>query len=141
MRFMLRMGSLVITIFVSFLPAWSQQSPFEGEAFHLTAEQLRAAVMTVPAGGKDPATLLYDETIYRIAANQTVRYTHRVIYRIDQPNPPESWAEATINWEPWYQKLATIRARVLLASGSFVELDPKTITDAPRTSDEAETFT
>src|SRR6185312_9517136 len=61
-------------------------------------------------------------------------------YRVDSADGVKGWAEISSNWDPWNQKPVQLHARVLQPNGEFVELDQKTITDAPINAEDSETF-
>jgi len=109
-------------------------------AFSASAEQLKAMSAAVPASKEWEARILDEEARYSIAADGTLTYTHRMIYRVDTDEAAKSWAEISSEWDPWYEKPSQLHARVLQANGSFVELDQKTVTDAPVKGDDSETF-
>ena len=111
-------------------------SPFDGQAFSMTATAFRTASAAIPSDKLSDVTILYEETDYRIAAAGTLTYTHRSIFRLETQKGVENWAEVSLEWDPWYQNPSQLHARVLQNDGSFVELDQKTITDAPLNSDE-----
>jgi tetratricopeptide (TPR) repeat protein len=113
---------------------------FEGEPFTATVAQLNAASAAMPADKQFPAVVLYAEGFYRIAADGTLDFRHRVVYRVDSPDGVKNWAEISSNWDPWYEKPAQLHARVLGSDGRFTELDQKTVTDAPINADDSETF-
>ncbi len=116
-------------------------SPFEGAPFSMSASAIRSASASVPADKISDAAILYEETDYRISAAGTLGFVHRIAYRIETNNGVEGWAEASMDWDPWYQNPAQINARVLQNDGTFVTLDQKTITDAPVNSEDAESYT
>jgi tetratricopeptide (TPR) repeat protein len=120
--------------------ALAPESPFGGSPFALSAAELKSASAAVPVTKEYPAEILYEEGIYRIAADETLKYRYRLIYRIDAESAVKGWAEASATWDPWFENPAQIHARVLQPDGSFVELDQKTITDAPVKAEEDETF-
>lgn len=139
-RFVAPLLSLPLAVSAVQAPAQTASS-LQGDTFHNTAAELQAVSTAHPAVGGGAATVLFEETAYRYAADGSHRYQHRLIYRIDTQAGVESWGEASADWDPWYQKPSNIRARVLTTAGTFVELDPKTITDAPINSDEQDTYT
>jgi tetratricopeptide (TPR) repeat protein len=94
----------------------------------------------VPVTKEWAARILYEEGHYSIAADGTLTYAHRMIYRVDTDEAAKGWAEISANWDPWYEKPSQLHARVLQANGSFVDLDQKTVTDAPVKADDSETF-
>jgi hypothetical protein len=101
---------------------------------------MRAASAAVPVDGAFDTQVLLEEGLYRIADDGTLLYRHRLIFRVDGKEGVEGWSEASMTWDPWYEKPAEIHARVLEADGKFLELDQKTITDAPVKGDDTETY-
>jgi tetratricopeptide (TPR) repeat protein len=106
----------------------------------MSAADLKGMSAAVPANSEYGTQILYEERSYRFAADGTLSYVYRLIFRVDSADAVQGWAEASTTYDPWYEKQAQIRARVLQADGRFVELDPKTVTDAPVKGDDEETF-
>jgi hypothetical protein len=134
----------VAALSVQFLQAQSVSlppSPFEGAVFSMSASAIRSASASVPSDNISDATVLYEETDYLFSTKGTLNFVHRIVYRIDTNNGVQGWAEASMEWDPWYQNPSQINARVLQMDGTFATLDPKTITDSPINSDEAESYT
>ena len=115
-------------------------SPFAGAPFTLSAAELKDASAAIPVSKEFSIQILYEEGAYRIAADGTLRYEHRLVYRVDAQDAIEDWSEVSSNWGPWYENQAQLHARVLQPSGAFAELDQKTVTDAPVKGDDAETY-
>jgi tetratricopeptide (TPR) repeat protein len=115
-------------------------SPFAGSAFSLPAAAIRTASGAITADKLSDVTILYEESSYRIAASGALTYTHRTVYRVETHKGVEDWAEISLNCDPWYQSPSQLHARVLPREGAFVELDQKTITDAPVNSGEDDTY-
>jgi tetratricopeptide (TPR) repeat protein len=113
---------------------------FDAAPFASTIDELHAASSAVPTDHAYDVQILLEEGIYRIADDGTLDYRHRMIYRIDSAAAIENWSEISADWDPWYEKPAQLHARVLQTDGHFVELDQKTITDAPVKADDDETF-
>ncbi len=111
-----------------------------GEPFAASAEQLRAASAAVPVDPQHVAQILYEEGTFRVNADGAVMYRHRMVYRVDAPGAVNGWSEISMSWDPWVDKPADLRARVLQSDGKFAELDQKTITDAPVKAEDSETF-
>jgi tetratricopeptide (TPR) repeat protein len=116
------------------------ESPFAGAPFALSSADLKIASDAVPVTKEYPAEILYEEGIYRIGVDGTLKYQHRLIYRVDGESAVKGWAEVSTAWDPWFENQAQIHARVLQPNGVFVELDQKTITDAPVKAEDSETF-
>lgn len=118
----------------------AQSTPFAGEPFTSTVEQLRAASAAAPPDHENSVHVLLKERRYIIRDDGAVAYRYRIIFRVDAQNAVEGWSEFSAAWDPWYEDPAQLHARVLQADGHFVELDQKTITDAPIKADDDETF-
>lgn len=116
-------------------------SPFEGAAFSMSASAIQNASASVAADKISDATILYEETDYRISTSGILTFVHRLVYRIETNNGVQGWSEASMDWDPWYQNPSQINARVLQNDGTFTTLDQKTITDAPLSSENAESYT
>jgi tetratricopeptide (TPR) repeat protein/transglutaminase-like putative cysteine protease len=117
-----------------------QPVPFAGAPFTSSIAELKSASAAMPATKEFGAEILYEEGIYRIAADGTLKYQHRLIYRVDTESTVKSWAEVSSEWDPWFENPSQLHARVLQPDGNFVELDQKTITDAPVKAEDNETF-
>jgi tetratricopeptide (TPR) repeat protein len=121
--------------------AFAQGSPdLAADAFTISAADLQSLSATIPVDKQFPAQILYEEGNYKIAADGTLLFTHRMVYRVDSDAAVKGWAEVSAQWDPWYEKAAQIHARVLQPNGTFVELDQKTITDAPVKAEDDVTF-
>jgi tetratricopeptide (TPR) repeat protein len=122
-------------------PAFAQTTPdLSADAFTVSAADLQTLSAAIPVDKQFPAQILYEEANYKIAADGTLLFTHRMVYRVDADAAVKGWAEVSAQWDPWYEKPAQIHARVLQPNGSFVELDQKTITDAPVKAEDDVTF-
>jgi hypothetical protein len=77
----------------------------------------------VPVSKDYAAEILYEESKYQIASDGTLTFTHRMVYRVDSDAAVKGWAEVSAQWDPWYEKPAQIRARVLQPDGTYVDLD------------------
>ena len=122
-------------------PAFAQSTPdLATTPFTLSAADLQTLSASIPPDKQFPAQILYEEGNYKIAADGTLLFTHRMVYRVDSDAAVKGWAEVSAQWDPWYEKPAQINARVLQPNGSFVELDQKTITDAPVKAEDDVTF-
>ena len=141
-----RTAPLFFLLFLGFVSKLSAQavpvsaSPFAGAPFSLSAADVKSVSAGVPVSKEFSTQILYEEGNYRVAADGTLTYEHRLIYRVDAEDAIKGWSELSAQWDPWFENPAQLHARVLLPSGTFVELDQKTITDAPVKGDDSETF-
>jgi tetratricopeptide (TPR) repeat protein len=106
----------------------------------MSADELKSASAAVPVSKEFGTEILYEEGTYRIGSDGALQYRHRLIYRVDTDDAAKGWAEISADWDPWFEAPAQLHARVLQANGTFVELDQKTVTDAPVKADDSETF-
>ncbi|HUY80616.1 MAG TPA: DUF3857 domain-containing protein [Acidobacteriaceae bacterium] len=74
-------------------------------------------------------TVLYEEEDYKLDAAGRLTNTHRLIYRIETPAGVQSWSQASVEWEKFYQKVPKIEARVIQPNATVTLLDQKTVTD------------
>lgn len=123
----------------------AQQAPalslsFAGQPFTSAVADLRSASAAMPPSKEYGAQILFEEGIYRIAADGTLKYRHRLIYRVDTQAAVQGWAENSASWDPWYENPVQLDARILQPDGSFALLDQKTVTDAPVKADDDETY-
>lgn len=118
----------------------AQVTTLTGEPFTSSADQLRAASSAIPVDHEHSVQILLQERRYIIADNGTAAYRYRLIFRVDSQDAVDGWSEMSAAWDPWFQEPAQLHARVLETNGQFVELDQKTITDAPIKGNDAETY-
>jgi len=138
--FLLLFASLCFATKIAAQSAPTAASPFAAAPFSLTAVALKAVSDAVPVTKEFSVEILYEEGTYRIAADGTLSYQHRLVFRVDAEDAIKGWSEVSSQWDPWYENPAQLNARVLQPTGTFAELDQKTITDAPVKGDDTETF-
>ena len=115
-------------------------SPLEGAAFSASPTEISAAAATIPPSKDAPVTVLYEEDKNQLDADGRVTNSHRLIYRIETQAGVESWTETSVEWESFYQKEPTLRARIIRTDGALIELDQKTITDVPARNESEGTY-
>jgi tetratricopeptide (TPR) repeat protein/transglutaminase-like putative cysteine protease len=109
------------------IAAW----PFEGPAFSASPVEIAAAASKIVPEKFADATVLYEESRYKLDADGRVTTTHRLVYRIEAASAVQSWSEAAVQWTAFYQKQPVIRARVIGRDSHVAELDAATLTDVP----------
>ncbi len=114
--------------------------PMAGAAFTASPAEVTAAAAKIAPEKFAEVTVLFEEEKYVLDAAGRVTNTHHLIYRIETAAGVESWSEASVEWEAFYQKEPRIRARVVRGDGSVLELDQKTLTDVPARNDEDGTY-
>ncbi|WP_158785644.1 DUF3857 and transglutaminase domain-containing protein [Granulicella sp. L46] len=132
--------AILLTLITSAPQAFAQTPDLSAPAFTLSAADLQTLSAAIPVDKQFPAQILYEESKYQIAPDGTLTNTHRMVYRVDADAAVRGWAEVSAQWDPWYEKPAQIQARVLQPDGTFVDLDQKTVTDAPVKIEDDVTF-
>jgi hypothetical protein len=113
---------------------------FNGAPFTSTVAELQAASAAMAPDHDYATQILLEEGSYTFAEDGTLSYQHRLIFRVDAQAAVDGWSEISAQWDPWFEKPAQLHARILQANGQFVELDQKTVTDAPIKADDDETY-
>jgi len=130
----------LIAVTTPMLFAQAASWPLGGPAFSASPGEISAAAAKITPEKFADATVLFEEEKYQLDAAGRLTTHHRFIYRIETAAGVEDWSEGSVEWEPFYQKKPTIRARVIQSNGSVVELDQKTVTDAPASSEDEDTY-
>lgn len=113
---------------------------WDGAAFSADPEALRRAAADIKPQKDMEATVFLNETRINFDASGKMVKNRHLIYRIENQEGVENWAEVRGRWEPWYQAKPEIRVRVITADGTVHTLDPKTLNDVPVHEDSPETY-
>lgn len=118
-------GVFFITTQVSASDVWF------APAFTVDPAALREAARSVEAGKHNEATVLLNDV--QFAFDETGKLVERrhLIYRIENQEGVQNWAETSGRWEAWHQSRPEIKARVITTEGAVHWLDPKTLNDVP----------
>jgi transglutaminase-like putative cysteine protease/tetratricopeptide (TPR) repeat protein len=125
----------------AFVPAQQAVWPLDGPAFSASVQDLRDAAGKVTPEKFALVTVLFEREAYVINADGRVDYRHSMIYRIEDQAAIDDWSQVDADWEPWFQNMPEIHARVIDPDGKVSELDQKTVADGPANEDDAETYT
>jgi tetratricopeptide (TPR) repeat protein len=118
-------GALLMAARVSAEDIWA------GPAFAADPATLRQAAQSVEAGKHTSATVLLNDLQFSFdEAGRLVERRH-LIYRVENRDGVEGWAETSGRWQAWHQVRTEIKARVITAEGAVHWLDPKTLNDVP----------
>lgn len=132
----------VVWIFLLTLSAYSQTPDvWNAPAFSANPQALLAAAASVKADKNSAATVLLEEARYTFDKDGKIDTTFHSIYRIENEEGVNGWAETSSQWEPWHQAKPEIRARVITADAAVHNLDPKTLSDMPVHENSSETYT
>ncbi len=124
------------------IPALLQASEvWDAPVFTASPVALQQAAALVKADKDAAATVLLHEERYTYDRQGRAVETYRTIYRIENDEGVNDWAETSAQWEPWHQSKPEIRARVITADGVEHTLDHKTLNDVPAHEDAPDTYT
>jgi tetratricopeptide (TPR) repeat protein len=104
---------------------------WDSPAFTADATTLRQAAAAVKAGKHDEATVLLNDLHFTFDETGKMVQTRHLIYRIENQQGVENWAETSGRWQAWHQQKPEIKARVIASDGTLSWLDPKTLNDFP----------
>jgi hypothetical protein len=133
----------VVLFLAASMCASSQQAvwPLDGPAFSASVQNLRDAAGKVAAEKFALVTVLFEREAYVIDDGGRVDYQYSMIFRIEDQAAIDGWSEVSARWEPWFEKMPEIHARVIEPDGKLSELDQKTIADVPANEEDEETYT
>ncbi len=121
----IRVGLLFLATQMGATEIWSRP------AFTVDAATLRQEAETVKAEKHSETTVLLNDLDFSFDEAGKLVTTRRLIYRIENQEGVEHWAETSGRWEAWHQAKPEIKARVITSDGSVHWLDPKTLNDVP----------
>ena len=127
-------GLLFLAAQVSAAEVWS--SP----AFTTDAATLRQAADMVKTESHSEATVLLHNVRLSFDEAGKLVETRHLIYRIENQDGVENWAETSGRWEAWHQSRPEIKARVIASDGTVHWLDAKTLNDLPVHEDDPNTY-
>jgi tetratricopeptide (TPR) repeat protein len=114
---------------------------WSGPSFSADAAALRQAADAIKAGKHDPVTVLLNDISLSFDASGKVVQTNHLIYRIENEEGVQDWAEVSGQWEAWHQSKPEIKARVIANDATVHWIDSKTMNDVPVHADVPETYT
>ena len=114
---------------------------WNGPPFSADAATLRQAAEAVQAEKHSEATVLLDDVRFDFDETGKLVETRHLIYRVENQEGVENWAETSGRWEAWHQAKPEIKARVITPDGTTHWIDPKTLNDVPVHEDAPELYT
>jgi transglutaminase-like putative cysteine protease/tetratricopeptide (TPR) repeat protein len=124
----LRLLGLTLLLFATQMSA---AEVWDSPAFTVDVPTLRKAASTVKAEKHSEATLLLNDLHFEFDESGKMVQTRHVIYRIENQQGVDNWAETSGLWEPWHQDRPLIKARVITSEEAEHWLDLKTLNDVP----------
>jgi len=100
-------------------------------AFSVNPATLRQAAEAIKPGKHDGDTVLLNDLYFSFDKTGKESETQHLIYRIENQQGVEGWAETSGRWNSWYQAKPEIKARVITSDGIEHWLDTKTLNDVP----------
>ncbi len=110
-------------------------------AFSADPSASRHEAETVKAAKHSDATVLLNDLQFNFDETGKLVETRHLIYRIENQEGVENWAETSGHWEAWHQAKPEIKARVITTDGAVHWLDPKTLNDVPIHEDAPDMYT
>jgi len=114
---------------------------WNGPAFSASPGALQQAAAEVKADKEAVATILVHDEHYTYDREGKSVESYHTIYRVENEEGVNGWAETSADWEPWHQSKPEIRARVITADGVEHVLDLKTLNDVPVHENSPDTYT
>ena len=127
------------SVFVIFISTLAAQQPWD-TAFQPDAKRIIEAASGITAAEHPEAVVLLEEHRYTIHADGRVDSIARKVYRVEQQDAVEDWSSIEETYQPWYQQIPELKARVIAKDGTVRWLDSKTIADAPARQFDANIF-
>jgi tetratricopeptide (TPR) repeat protein len=104
---------------------------WSGPAFSANPAALREAAGLIKADKNTEATVLLNDCAFSFDETGKEVTTRHLIYRIENQQGVERWAEVSGEWKAWYQNKPEIKARVITPDGVEHWLDSRTLSDVP----------
>jgi len=101
---------------------------------------LRQAAQAVQAEKHSDATVLLNDLHFSFDETGKLVERRHLIYRVENQEGVENWAETSGQWEAWHQAKPEIKARVLTSEGAVHWLDPNTLNDFPVHENEPDVY-
>jgi hypothetical protein len=86
---------------------------WSGPPFAVDPATLRQAAATVKPAKNSEATVLLNDLNFTFDETGKLVETRHLIYRVENQEGVENWAETSGRWESWHQARPGIRARVI----------------------------
>jgi tetratricopeptide (TPR) repeat protein len=118
----------------------ASSSPWQGELFHASPDEVLKAAAAVPATPQTNITVLLDERRIVLDKEQRATLTYHLVYRIENQAGVEAWSSIGAGYSPWFQKKPVMLARIVTEDKHVSMLDEKTLSDAPVHSGEEDMF-
>jgi tetratricopeptide (TPR) repeat protein len=128
----LRLHTLLLMVGILYVPSQaSATNVWSDAAFTADPVALRQAAQTIEGGKHSEATVLLNDLHFGFDETGKLIERRHLIYRVENQQGVENWAETSGRWEAWHQSRPEIKARVIPADGTEHWLDPKTLNDFP----------
>jgi hypothetical protein len=120
-----------LSLFVILTTPLAASDSWSSASFSADPGALRQAADAVKAEKHTPVTVLLNDVILAFDAEGRTTQTNHLIYRIDNQEGIQDWAEISEQWEAWHQSKPEIKARVITTDGAVHWIDAKTLSDVP----------
>jgi len=114
---------------------------WSGASFSAEPAALRQAADAIPAEKHSPATVMLNDVVMSFDSSGKSVQTNHLIYRVENQEGVQNWAEISGQWEAWHQSKPEIKARVITTDGAVHWIDAKTLNDVPVHADAPDMYT
>lgn len=114
---------------------WSS-APFSADP-----ADLRRAADAVTMAKHSPVTVLLNDLHFTFDAVGKCTESNHLIYRIEDQEGVQNWADVSGQWEAWHQSKPEIKARVITSDNAVHWIDLKTLNDVPVHEDAPDLYT
>ena len=139
--FSLRSKFVLFSLLFTATTCFSASEVWDAPAFSASPQALQQAAAVIQAEKEAEATVLLHEERYTYDRDGRLLQIIHTIYRIENEEGVNGWAETNAQWEPWHEFKPEVRARVITPDGTVHQLDPKTLNDLPVHEDTPDTYT
>jgi TonB family protein len=120
--------------------AANDSQPLAAEHFSANPTALYQTASTIPTPAGEDVVMIREEQSHVFEADGRCTSTYYIVYKVVTQKGAESWADASLPWEPWHEEPPTLKARVITPDREEHVLDAKTISDSAARETDSKTY-
>lgn len=120
--------------------AADRPEPWNSPHFSIDPKALYTEASEVSAPEGTNQSMLDEESTFSFDSKGRVVLTEYLVYKVLTQKGVEGWDSLSVDWEPWHEERPILKARVVSADFTVHSFDPKTLTDAPESDDDADVY-
>jgi tetratricopeptide (TPR) repeat protein len=122
-------------------PAVAQTpAPWDAPGLAGDPDAIRTAAAAIIPDKNAAITILLEDTRISFDAEKRATIVAHLVYRVENQQGAGGWDAISAEWQPWYEDVPQIHARVIAADGHVSPLDAKTLTEGPAREQEQDTY-